>query len=113
MKYMLLLWEPDTEWDTVPEEELRAALARHEEFIAYLDEEGVEHSGGALSPSTTATTLRPDADGGVLVSDGPFVELVEHLCGYYVIEAADLDHALRIARRCPMGAGTEVRPLWA
>ena len=112
MKYMLLLWEPDTEWDTVPEAELRAALAEHERFVGYLDDEGIEHSGGALRPSTAATTLRPNGS-DVLVSDGPFVELVEHLGGYYVIEATDLDHALRIARHCPMGAGIEVRPLWA
>ena len=111
MKYMLLLWEPDTEWDTVPEPQLRAALDAHEEFIAYLDEHGIEHTGGALRPSTTATTMRPDG-ADVLVTDGPYVELVEHLGGYYVVEARDLDHALQIARRCPMGSGTEVRPLW-
>jgi hypothetical protein len=111
MKYMLLLYEPDTDWLSVPEEELKQALAEHETFVEYLSKRGRPFSGAALRPSTTATTLRPNGD-GILLSDGPYVELKEHLGGYYVIEADDLDDALEVARRCPMGSGIEVRPIW-
>ena len=47
-----------------------------------------------------------------IVTDGPFVETKEALGGYYVIEAADLDQALAIAKVCPAPyGGVEVRPI--
>ncbi|HEY0637876.1 MAG TPA: YciI family protein [Pseudonocardiaceae bacterium] len=112
MKYLLFLYERDTDWESVPAETLRSALAEHAKFAAYLRERGTEYSGHALRPSTDATTLRRAADGELLVTDGPYVELTEHIGGIYVIEAADLDEALEIARRCPTGTGTEIRPIW-
>jgi hypothetical protein len=45
------------------------------------------------------------------VTDGPFVESKETLGGYYMIEAADLDEALEIAREVPAGVGVEVWPV--
>lgn len=111
MKYMLLLFERDTDWDAVPEAEREAALDAHRAFIDYLGERGIQHSGAALRPSTTATTLRPDGD-DVLVTDGPYVELKENLGGFYIVDAEDLDDAIEIAKRCPTGTGTEIRPLW-
>lgn len=113
MKYMLMLFERDTDWDAVPEAERAAALDEHGAFIAYLRERGIEFSGEALRPSTTATTLRPAGpDQELLVTDGPYIELKENLAGFYIVEAADLDDAVEIARRCPTGTGTEIRPLW-
>ena len=47
------------------------------------------------------------------MTDGPFAETKEALGGYYVIEAADLDEALAIARDVPAKyGGVEVRPVW-
>ena len=66
---------------------------------------------GGLHPATTATVVR--ADGGeVLLTDGPFVETKEHLGGFWVIEAADLDAALAWARKATVAcaAPVEVRP---
>lgn len=63
----------------------------------------------ALQPSTMATSVRGD-----LVTDGPFIEAKEVIAGFYVLEARDLDHALAIAKRCPInwqGGGVEVRPI--
>ena len=48
------------------------------------------------------------------MTDGPFVEPKESLTGIYVVEARDLDHAVEIAKRCPVpapGGGVEVRPV--
>ena len=60
-----------------------------------------------------ATSLRHAADGGVAVSDGAFAETKEVIGGYYLIEAADLDEALRIAAQVPAPfGGVEVRPVW-
>jgi hypothetical protein len=59
MKYMLMLYEPDTDWDSVPRERLEAALAEHNAWLELLKERSIEHYGAALRPSNTATTLRP------------------------------------------------------
>lgn len=111
MKYMFMLYETDKDWVAAPEQEVKDVLAEHVAFTQYLDGRGIAWSGEALRPSTSATTLRP-GDGGLAITDGPYVELTEHLGGFYVIEARDLDDALEIARRCPMDTGIEVRPIW-
>ena len=65
--------------------------------------------GAALEGPETATTIR---DG--VITDGLFAETKEVLGGYYVVEAADLDAALAIARDVPIfgSGGVEVRPIW-
>lgn len=105
-----MLFEKETDWTQVPKPELDDALREHEEFIQFLRQRGVEFSGEALQPQSTATTLRPDGD-DMIITDGPYVELKENLGGFYVIEARDLDEALEIAKRCPTGTATEVRPI--
>ena len=63
--------------------------------------------GNALQDSTTATTIRGD-----VVTDGPFAETKEALGGYYLIEAKDLDEAIKIAKQVPHPhGGLEVRPV--
>ena len=69
--------------------------------------------GEQLQPVETATTVRV-RDGETLLTDGPFVDAKEHLGGFLLIEAADLDAALELAARIPaarMGVAVEVRPL--
>ena len=67
-------------------------------------------AGEALQPTSTATSLRKDAvDAGV--TDGPFVETKEALGGFYLLEAADLDEAIDLAREIPApNGGLEIRP---
>jgi len=68
--------------------------------------------GQALQPTSTATTIHKDGSGGFAVTDGPFVETKEALGGYYVIEAADLDEAIALAKQVPAPfGGVEVRPV--
>ena len=68
-------------------------------------------SGEALQTADTSTSIRPAAD-GFTVTDGPFVETKEALGGYYVVEAADLDEAIAIAKDIPTpGGGVEIRPV--
>lgn len=69
--------------------------------------------GERLQPVETATTVRVE-NGETLLTDGPFVDAKEHLGGFGLVEADDLDAALEIAALIPaarMGGAVEVRPL--
>ena len=83
-----------------------------EEYLAIGQSPGVI-GGEQLQPVETATTVRVE-NGQMLLTDGPFVDAKEHLGGFLVVEADDLDAALEIAARVPaarMGGADEVRPM--
>ena len=83
-----------------------------DEYLAFMQRRGPHLlNGAALEPAETATTVRPDGSGGHSVTDGPFAESKEVLAGYHLIEAADLDEALAIAKEVPAGIGVEIRPV--
>jgi hypothetical protein len=66
-----------------------------------------------LQPVDTATTVRVE-NGQALLTDGPFLDAKEHVGGFVLVEADDLDGALELAARIPvarMGGAIEVRPL--
>lgn len=69
-------------------------------------------AGEGLQPVETATTVRKRS-GKVETMDGPFAETREHLGGFYLIDAADLDAALRFAAEIPAAryGSVEVRPV--
>ena len=87
--------------------------ALHKEHITFGQTNDASIAGGnALQSSDTATTIRSDGADGFIVTDGPFVETKEALGGYYLIEAADLDAAIAIAKQVPSPfGGVEVRPI--
>jgi hypothetical protein len=69
-------------------------------------------SGAGLTGRDTATTVRTDASGNVTVTDGVFVESKEVLGGYWIVDVADLDEAIALAKQVPVvGGGVEVRPV--
>jgi hypothetical protein len=66
-----------------------------------------------LQPVEAATTVRVE-DGRTLTTDGPFADTKEHLGGFFLLEADDLDAALEMAARIPAartGGAVEVRPV--
>jgi hypothetical protein len=67
---------------------------------------------GGLFPSSTATVVQV-RDGSILVTDGPFVEGKEHIGGFWVIKAGDLDAALEWGKKATRACAVpvEVRPL--
>ncbi len=83
------------------------------EFVAWkqsVEERGIPHRGGRLRPPHTAVTVRVRG-GEVLVSDGPFADTKEHIGGFEVIEAPDLDVAIEVASKHPAAHQTvEIRP---
>jgi hypothetical protein len=111
MKYLLQIYpgRATEELERLAPDEQRAIV---EEYLAIGRLPEVV-GGDQLQPVDTATTVRVD-DGDVLLTDGPFVDAKEHLGGYCLVEADDLDAALEIAARVPaarMGGAVEVRPL--
>ena len=111
MKYLLQIYPPGSReaLERLPADEQQAIVA---EYLAIGQLPGVI-GGDRLQPAETATTVRVQ-DGEALLTDGPFVDAKEHLGGYILVEADDLDVALEIAARIPaarMGGAVEVRPL--
>jgi hypothetical protein len=109
-KYLILIYEDESAWDDADPDAFGRVMAGHQEFGATNAE--ALRGGDALQPTTTATSVRRDASGRVAITDGPFAETKEALGGYYVIEAADLDEALVLAKQVPAPfGGVEVRPV--
>ena len=111
MKYLLQIYSGTAiaEFERLSADEQESILG---EYMAIRQFPGVI-GGERLQPVETATTVRVQ-DGEALLTDGPFVDAKEHLGGYYLVEADDLDGALEIAARIPaarMGGAIEVRPL--
>jgi hypothetical protein len=111
MKYLLQIY-PDSAmpvFEGLAPDEQQAIVS---EYLTIRRSPGVI-GGEQLQPVDTATTVRI-RDGEMLLTDGPFVDAKEHVGGFYLVEADDLDGALEIAARIPaarMGGAIEVRPL--
>jgi hypothetical protein len=94
-----------------PADEARQAL----EQTAVLNEEmqsaGAWVFGGGLLPASSATVVEAQGN-AFLVTDGPFTESKEHIGGFWVVEAEDLDAALGWAKKATVACGepVEVRP---
>lgn len=111
MKYLCLIYSDETA-EQAPE----AMQAIMGEYMA-LEQElagqpGFKLGGEALDPTNTAKTVRIRS-GETSITDGPFAETKEQLGGFYLIEAADLDEALKFAARIPTAknGSVEVRPV--
>jgi hypothetical protein len=109
-QYLILLYEREQGYAEAGAELMAEVLAAHN---ALATKYGPAVKGGnALQPTSTATTVRADGAGGFTVTDGPFVETKEALGGYYLVEAADLDEAVAMAKDVPAPfGGIEVRPI--
>lgn len=89
--YVVLIPGDERAWAAATPEQRAATYERHARFAAQLAERGHTVAGGAeLSPSWTATSLRPGPDGAVTVTDGPYAEAAEQVTGYYEVETDDL-----------------------
>ena len=112
MRYMLLIYGQEGQWGNATEAEQEAEMAKWYSYTAELREAGVSTLGDSLQPTSTATCVR-DNNGEPMVTDGPFAETKEQLGGYYLLEVADLDEAIKWAHKCPGAArGTiELRPI--
>jgi hypothetical protein len=112
-QFLILIYDDEKAWMNAGPEVQRKLMDGHNAFGQKYGEAIV--GGNALESVTTATTLRRtsgDSADDFTVTDGPFVETKEALGGYYLVEAADLDAAIEMARQVPVvTGGLEVRPI--
>ena len=108
-QYLLSVYQPD---GPVPEPEVLARIGQNLEVLnQQMKAAGAWVFAAGLHPASTATVLRPQ-DGEVLTLDGPYTEGKEHLGGFTVISAPDLDIALDWGRKLAVATTLpiEVRP---
>jgi hypothetical protein len=108
VKYALLIYGGDEEWESRSEDEKNAI---YQEYSAISELPGT-YGGAELQPARSATTVRL-RDGETMTTDGPFAETKEVLGGLYLFEADNLDDAIAVAARIPAAryGSIEVRPL--
>jgi hypothetical protein len=111
MKYICLGYINEKEWASATEEEQQSMM---DECFAYDDEQrknGHFVGGEALQGSQNATTLRW-RNGKVSVTDGPFAETKEQIGGIMIVEATDLNHAIRLLSNHPSMRLLRERGCW-
>ena len=109
-QYLIAIHHPDGYDPAVAEDE-----AMHRDIDALNNEmkaAGVRVFVGGLRPASSAKSLRAQPDGEVLITEGPYLETREHVGGFWVLEAANLDEALAWGSKAAVAcrAPVEVRP---
>jgi len=110
-QYLVAIHHPDNYDPSVETEAtIEEIHALNREMIAA----GVRVFVAGLSPAPRAKSLRRQPDGKVLITDGPYLETKEHIGGFWVLEAADLDEALAWGRKAAVAcrAPVEVRAIF-
>jgi hypothetical protein len=109
-QYMLLLYDNPAAWQNVSPQEMQKAI---EKYRAWTQKPFTK--GSLRLAADPGRVIRPQRVGAPRASDGPFIESKEVLGGYYIIEAADYDEAVRIAMDHPhleYGGTVELRKAW-
>jgi len=109
-QYLICNYVPDDfDGSTVTEAMMEEIHALNREMIAA----GARKFACGVSPAAKAKTLRKQPNGSVLVTDGPYTETKEHIGGFWILEAADLDEALAWAKKAAIACDVpgEVREL--
>ena len=108
-QYLVAIHHPDNYDPSLEGEEMSRDIdILNEEMVAA----GVRIFVGGLHPAGSAKSVRVQPEGGVLVTDGPYLKTMEHVGGFWVLEAADMDEALEWGRKAAVAcrAPVEVRP---
>lgn len=113
MRYLCLIYSDEKRIGALPETEMGELMGEYNSFTQEVRESGHFLGGERLQPTHAATTVR-NRNGRVSATDGPFAETKEQLGGFYMIEATDLNDAVRVASRIPSAreGSIEVRPIW-
>jgi hypothetical protein len=112
MRYMILIYSQENTWADVSPERIAEIMAAYYAYTDKLKTAGAYVAGDELNVVATAKSIR--GAGGSQVIDGPFVDTKEALGGYYLIDCATEEEALKWAKQCPVtmhGGGVELRPI--
>jgi hypothetical protein len=114
MQYLLLIHSDEAAMAAARKEDLQGMMEAYGAYTKAMREADVWRGGERLHPSANGAIVRVK-DGKTSVVNGPYAEAREQLGGYYLIEAPDLDAAIKWGARCPGAAfgAIEVRPIWS
>ncbi len=110
MRYLFLIYSNEVQNQAMSKAEQDQAFGQ---YMAFNKELGPAIQGGeALEPIATATTVRV-RNSKTQTTDGPFAETKEQLGGFYMVEAKNLDEAIKWAAKIPHAASgsVEIRPI--
>jgi hypothetical protein len=112
MQYLLLIYDAEADMAKMTPAEMQKLNEDYMRFTQEIVKSGHHRAGNALQAISTATTVRT-RNGKTTTTDGPFAETREQLGGFYLVEAANLDEALKLAARVPSArtGSIEVRPI--
>ena len=111
-RYLLSVWGPLMSDEEQAEYMASGAFEATGKLNDRLVAEGKFVFAGGLCAFDTATVVTTDAKGDVVVTDGPFAEVKENMGGFWILDCADLDDALAIAKEATVACQgpIEVRP---
>jgi hypothetical protein len=112
MKYLCLVYHDESQLDALSQKDYDALVADTLTYDEEIRQSGHYVASNALEYVQTATTIRV-RNGKLSITDGPFAETKEQLGGYILIEAGDLNEAIRVASKMPPArlGSIEVRPV--
>ena len=117
MKFLCFGYYNEQKFDAMPKAEVTALVEKCRTHDEALRNSGHLLMVASLAPTRTATSVRP-RNGVPTVTDGPYAETKEQIGAFFIIEAANLDEATRVASLHPAahlgeqaGWGVEVRPI--
>lgn len=112
MRYLVLIYKNEAEHAQFSQSELDAEVEAYNAFAAEIQQRGVLLDGGALQPTSAATTVRV-RQGKTVITDGPFAETREQLGGFGLLNCRDLDEAIELAAKLPDAprGSIEIRPI--
>jgi len=112
VRYMFLIYLEEAKFAAMTQAQRDGFVNAMLDYDEELRREGYFLAADALKPPTEATTVRRWS-GALTTTDGPFMETKEHLSGFCMVEARDLNAAIQLAARMPLASvgSIEVRPL--
>jgi len=112
MKYLLLCYDDHAGWAKMSESDQQQIMQQVGRILDELKANGQLLSVSQLQPTSSAKSVRV-RNNNVMITDGPYAETREQLGGYFLIDAPNLDEAIRVAGRLPGSPRhtIEIRPV--
>lgn len=111
MKFLLMLYADEKAGAAIAPEQMAGFMGQMAAYQQTLEKAGAFVATAGLQPTSAAKTIA-SPDGQLQVHDGPYAETREQFGGYFMIEAPDMDEAIRLAALCPAASWgkIEIRP---